>query len=269
MRHVPPPTHPLPWLQGFDPRLVRLLVEAPFGHFLASINDYAARQGQCTGLGHATRFVAQACVVAAADYESQIAYTGEIPTRDNLHDRYNALVWLTFPKTKAALNRYQVAEIRKEGGHGPRGYTRDALTVWDENLAVLVVPVGAGQEVRRWFADHDWEKIFLAHRARWGSLWKVYPFGHALLEKLAAPFKAITAHLCVLEESVDACHREPAAIDAVLARCLAEGIAGPTGLTTSVFYHLPVMGIPGWHCGNADPVFYDDATVFRPSRRTA
>ncbi|HMM24565.1 MAG TPA: DUF3025 domain-containing protein [Pseudoxanthomonas mexicana] len=27
---------------------------------------------------------------------------------------------------------------------------------------------------------------------------------------------------------------------------------------------LPVLGVPGWWDGNADPAFYADAAVFRP-----
>jgi hypothetical protein len=31
---------------------------------------------------------------------------------------------------------------------------------------------------------------------------------------------------------------------------------------------LPVLGIPGWSAANADPSFYCDALVFRPSTPT-
>ncbi len=40
-----------------------------------------------------------------AQYEPRCYLKGEVPTRaDNWHDLLNALVWLTFPKTKAVLN---------------------------------------------------------------------------------------------------------------------------------------------------------------------
>ncbi|MEY3669064.1 MAG: hypothetical protein RL258_459, partial [Pseudomonadota bacterium] len=92
-----------PWLAGFDPALVSTIIEAPFAQFLSRINQCAAMQGLCTGHGRVARFVSQSAALTAVAYERHIVETGEIPTRDNLHDRYNALVWLTFPQTKAAL----------------------------------------------------------------------------------------------------------------------------------------------------------------------
>ena len=37
-------------------------------------------------------------------------------------------------------------------------------------------------------------------------------------------------------------------------------------LATKPFTPLPVLGVPGWWPANQDPVYYDDATVFRPRR---
>jgi hypothetical protein len=48
-------------------------------------------------------------------YETHIAQTGGLPTRDNLHDRFNALVWLHLPRLKALLNAVQAQEISRHG----------------------------------------------------------------------------------------------------------------------------------------------------------
>ena len=41
-----------------------------------------------------------------AQYEPRCYLKGEVPTReDNWHDLLNALVWLVFPKAKAAINK--------------------------------------------------------------------------------------------------------------------------------------------------------------------
>ncbi|MFZ9315588.1 MAG: DUF3025 domain-containing protein [Burkholderiaceae bacterium] len=36
-------------------------------------------------------------------------------------------------------------------------------------------------------------------------------------------------------------------------------------LSTKDLTPLPLMGIPGWWKGNADPCFYEDQTIFRAS----
>ena len=253
-----------PWLAGFDPALVSAVAALPIAEFLQYANQRASQQGQSTGHGEPVRFVPQTTPFAGADYERCIAETGEIPTRDNLHDRYNALVWLTFPKTKASLNRAQVAAMGSQVGSQVRGRQRDAFTLWDENLAVLVVPAGEAVAIRQNFARHDWQEIFVARREHWQQDWQVHLFGHALLEKLAAPFKAITAHLIVLEsaEGDDRVRsgNDLTPIDRALVAHL-QGFSDPVA-----FLHLPVMGIPGWDPANYDPGFYSDTAVFRPLR---
>ena len=57
-------------------------------------------------------------------YEAFIWRTGTVPTRDNLHDFFNGLVWLAFPETKRRLNELQAAEIARRGIASTRGRTR-------------------------------------------------------------------------------------------------------------------------------------------------
>jgi hypothetical protein len=46
-------------------------------------------------------------------YEAHIFQTRSVPTRDNLHDFFNGLVWLAFPQAKRRLNALQAAEIER------------------------------------------------------------------------------------------------------------------------------------------------------------
>src|SRR5262249_26039402 len=58
-----------------------------------------------SGGGAPIRFVPPAPLEEA--YEIRVFETGEVQTRpDNWHDLFNALVWIAFPRTKAALNRH-------------------------------------------------------------------------------------------------------------------------------------------------------------------
>ena len=49
-------------------------------------------------------FVRQAELPPGQAYEQYIFDTGQVPTRENLHDFFNGLVWLQFPHTKRRLN---------------------------------------------------------------------------------------------------------------------------------------------------------------------
>ena len=72
-------------------------------------------------------------------YEQHIADTGEVETRENWHDLFNALAWITYPKSKARINA-QHAAILEEGGEAEarkRSPERDALTLFDEGGVIV------------------------------------------------------------------------------------------------------------------------------------
>ncbi|MES2632300.1 MAG: DUF3025 domain-containing protein [Pseudomonadota bacterium] len=199
-------------------------------------------------------FVSHDELPAGEPYESFILRTRLCPTRDNLHDFFNGLVWLTFPLSKSRFNELQSAQI--EGGAlNLRGPLRDAITVFDENGALLHAP----QPVWDALIARDWRRLFIDLRPLWQES-QLAIFGHALLEKLAAPRKPLTAHVLRM-----ACpERAPARMDAWLAAQLEPGV-----LASKPFTPLPVMGIPGWCAENQNFSFYDDSLVFRPgSART-
>ena len=147
---------------------------------------------QALGGAHslAMRFVAQQALPEGEAYERFIFNTGQCPTRDNLHDFFNGLCWITFPETKRKLNQLQAAELAKTGVQPLRGPVRDALTVLDENAAILIAP----QPLWDALLAREWKTLFVTLRPLWQEAQLVL-VGHALLEKLVYPRKAITAHV--------------------------------------------------------------------------
>lgn len=142
-------------------------------------------------------FVPQAMLPHHVPYESFISATGAVPTRENAHDFLNALIWLSFPQIKSRLNALQTAEIAKTdpaarniAGQG-RGKLRDAVTIFDENAALLLVEEKSLLDALR---AHQWHEVFVARRTVFERNCEVWLFGHALIEKLVVPYKAITAH---------------------------------------------------------------------------
>ena len=193
-------------------------------------------------------FVAHGEMPKGEAYEAFIARTARVPTRDNLHDLFNGLVWLRFPALKRRLNELQAEQIARAGNSPSRGAVRDALTLFDENAALWQAPAVLVEALRR----RDWQALFIGHRAAWADA-RLTLFGHALLEKLTQPRKAITAHVWVVPDSVQA--------DRHLANTLSV-----EWLTATSHLPLPVLGVPGWWAANQAAGFYADAAVFRPLR---
>ena len=222
-----------------------------------ALSAHSAAQVIRTAGGHALRFVPQDALPAGTAYEAHIAATGGVPTRDNLHDFFNALIWLHWPHAKAALNARQARAITRDGIVAARGAVRDAATLFDENALIFLHTEDAPE---RSLTGFDWRGLFVEGRAAWGATCAVLPFGHALLEKLVAPYKSITAHAWPLH--VAALPADRPSLDAALAETLLHADLAPCH-----FRPLPVMGIPGWCDANVDAGFYLDTTVFRPGRR--
>jgi hypothetical protein len=249
-----------PWLAPVLPAAEPVLRAADWR---LALNEAADAAGLRNHRGLPIRFVAQSDLPEGVAYEAFISATGGVPTRDNLHDFFNALVWITFPKTKVQLNALQAAEIAKtlagsDGGLRLRGRVRDAATIFDENAALLITrDPGMADDLR----THRWQNVFVA---RGPSFWRdndIQLFGHALMEKLVSPYKAITAHARVLLAPDSYFTTTKSGRRAWADAAMAEQIAG--GLDTAGFMHLPIAGVPDWWEGQ-DAAFYADATVFRP-----
>jgi hypothetical protein len=253
-----------PWLRSFHGQTLAAVRSLPIDALRHRLTQESIRRGLVTGLGRPLAFVPQESLPHGVAYESWIAETGCVPTRDNLHDRYNALLWLSAPRTKARLNALQAKALCAPARHDGRGSLRDAATIWDENLSVIAASAQSDVLIAA-LRTHDWAMLFGRLRGCWERDWHVMVFGHALLEKLELPFKSITAHVVVLPTTMASptpfAAPTWAGLDAPLAAMLRDA------MSPAMFCHLPVMGIPGWDAANANPVFYQDPQVFRPARR--
>ncbi|MBI2382221.1 MAG: DUF3025 domain-containing protein [Gammaproteobacteria bacterium] len=191
-------------------------------------------------------------------YERRIAESGTVPTRPgHWHDTYNALIWLRFPRIKAALNARHVRAMETMAVAGRRGPERDFLTLVDESGAIVCCP--APDLLELWRA-HRWRELFVDRRERLEREFRVILFGHSLYEQLHAPFPALTARALVLD-GAEALGMGDAELDAHLAARLA---AGDWPVLKAASLPLPLLGVPGWWPANEAPAFYDDAEVFRP-----
>jgi hypothetical protein len=194
-------------------------------------------------------FVPQSELPAGMAYEDFIFRRGRCPTRDGLHDFFNGLCWLHLPRVKQQLNRIQAAQIAAAGIQGVRGRVRDAATLFDENAALFQGPDALWDAL----VVKDWQRLFVELRPLWSQA-RVLLIGHALMEKLVAPRKGMTAHVYRAQAGVTSL----AELDQWLARDVSAD-----KLARKPFAPLPVLGIPGWCTANENPDFYRDAAVFR------
>lgn len=236
-----------PWLDPLRARGERLCAALDAGLPLTEALQEQVEPGRHRLDAGALRFVPQAALPAGLAYEVFIARHAAVPTRENPHDLFNGLAWLTWPQLKRQLNWLHAAQIAGDGVGARRGPVRDALTLFDENAAWLQAPPALADALAR----RDWPALFAVQRDAWREVRPVL-FGHALLEKLVAPRKPITAHVWLVPPGVAA---EPHLVEALT----------PARLAARPFLALPVLGVPGWWPENEDPAFYDDAAVFRPA----
>lgn len=116
---------------------------------LGELDLAAATAGAVTASGLPLRFVPApprrrrrggGAKLPGPSYELRIFEAGEVQTRAaNWHDYFNALAWMLFPRTKAALNHRQVLAADPEQ---VRTREQDRLAMLDEGGVIL-----AGSEV--------------------------------------------------------------------------------------------------------------------------
>jgi hypothetical protein len=202
----------------------------------------------CAESGHPIRFVPP--TGARGPYELRVYQTGCVETReDNLHDWFNALCWLAFPRTKARINAMHAAAIPAEQGR--RGRLRDLLTIFDEGGAVVVC---ADAELVQMVREFRWKALFWEQRERVRRTMRFVVLGHAVLEQALEPRPGITCKALFASPDRDA--------DAQAAEWLAQvnADASPRDLAP-----LPVFGYPGW-ADNDNAAFYDDERYFRQGK---
>jgi hypothetical protein len=222
--------------------------------------------------GESLRFVAQGVGKLAfeAQYEPRCYLSGEVQTRaNNLHDLFNALVWLTFPHSKATINVRHYRALTDTGAvlQTQRGSVRDMATLFDESGVVVACADARLAELLRAF---QWKELFCTQRAQVIAAMGFYIFGHGLHEKAIHPYVGMTGQGLVV--SVDNAFfswdmpRRMQYLDERVAAYLND----PAHCRdTHELTPVPLLGIPGWSADNAQPGYYDNQDYFRPGRRRA
>lgn len=238
-----------PWLAPYRLRGEAVASAVAQGAAVCDALNHAVSDALNDAAGAPVRFVAQSELPAGRAYEDHIFHSAACPTRDGPHDFFNGLCWLHLPLSKQKLNQIQAAQIAAAGIGAVRGRVRDAATLLDENGAIFQGPDALWEAL----LARDWQRLMVELRPLWAQA-QLLLLGHALLEKLMAPRKGMTAHVYRAQARVTPL--------AELDRWLAQDLSADK-LALKPFAPLPVLGVPGWYPLNENPDFYRDAAVFR------
>lgn len=222
--------------------------------------------------GHAISFAAQNMDPGAYGYEAQIFSTGAVPTRpDNIHDLFNALAWVSFPLSKAAINRRHIA-VRENLADGKnRNPVQDALTLFDESGVIVV---SDRPDLLECIERFEWKKLFWRQREQVAQHMRFFLFGHGLMEQILNPYVGLTGKSLLinvesawLSSSIDGVASDHALLQHIDARSRML-IDSPTCFARGrELLPLPLLGIPGWSTDNERESYYDNVHYFRSGRR--
>ena len=233
--------------------------------------EFLDRTNGTVGAANATSLVAAPAVptfipppslaLSAIDFERRVVEHNELVVRpDSLHDVLNALIWLTFPKTKRAISEAHVAlGVNPNGKTRPR--RRDVLTVFDESGMIMLSERDNLREMNR---RHQWRELFVTHRTDFVQHARPVLFGHGAMEQLANQLPKVHRGLTVKALWLPLPTATPVAeVDDYLAIRIERG---DSLHETERTVPLPVLGIPGWFAENEVLECYDDTSIFRPKR---
>ncbi|MBD1391246.1 DUF3025 domain-containing protein [Neiella sp. HB171785] len=196
---------------------------------------------------------------AGMSYESYVAEFNAVPTRNNWHDFFNAVIWSQLPYSKKLMNQLHVADIQRYGK--PRSKRRDALTLLDECGVLLLCSESKWRDALN---EHRWHDLFWHWRSGWGKTISPLVVGHALYEQAFAPHLGWCGKALVLMVDDDFAALSLAQQYAEADRLLAAKL--PTLESPRQLKPLPILGVPGWHQEPIEASFFDDQSYFRPKR---
>jgi hypothetical protein len=207
-----------------------------------------------------------------AQYEPRCYLKGEVPTRaKNWHDLLNALVWLTFPETKAVLNarHYHALIEEKASDNARRGAVRDVNTLLDESgVIVAYTDANSGAELTGLLRGFKWKELFWQRREQLREGMGFYLFGHGLYEKALLPYVGLTGQGLLIKVEQGFFSRPPKEQLKHLDSQLADYLSAPGHCrNTRDLAPVPLLGVPGWTTDNDREAYYDNTAYFRPGRR--
>lgn len=194
-------------------------------------------------------------------YEERIYLEGEVQTRNSSwHDLFNALVWMTFPKSKARLNAVHYREILLQKDR-VRSRIRDIATLFDESGVIVA---SSDERLSGLLRNFEWKSLFWKYREKTLESMRFFIFGHGLFEKALSPYTGLTGHGMIFP--VDRKFFAMPMSEQLLLLDCAFASRHANIETSRDFSPVPLLGYPGWTEENAAEAYYDNRNYFRNGR---
>lgn len=218
--------------------------------------------------GMPLRFSQQAQSYSALEFEQSIYQHGLIPCRrEDWHDLFNALMWLSFPLTKSALNQIHVERGASQALEhaNSRCPLRNFATLVDE-AGVIIAYADPAETLSH--QQHQWFQLFVEQREQWWQCRRPVIIGHGVYEQVLTPYLGLTAkawYWPVPQSFFSAPLADQYGyLDQALAQHLGDLLLGDGNHALPRLLPLPLLGIPDWYGDNQDPHFYHNQDYFRP-----
>lgn len=206
------------------------------------------------------------CPVFEEEYEPKIYLSGQIQTRlNNWHDFFQVLVWKTFPKTKALLNKFHfdAATIRQQTTKNQRTAIENFVTLFDECGSIVVATDKAILDL---VSDFKWQEFFVNNKQNFGKNIECLVFGHAMYEKALSPYIGMTSHCLLFIVEGEYFNLATAEKTEFIDKLVHNYLSQQNNLTTKTLTPLPILGVPGWY-NYQDESFYNNTQYFRTGRK--
>lgn len=192
-------------------------------------------------------------------YEPRVYLKKELQTRtQNWHDFFNAMIWLSFPRTKGMLNQlhYHQAVNRPKGSN--RTALENRITQFDECGAILI---SNNETLLQLIKNHQWEDLFIKNKELLTENFRCVVFGHAIFEKALDPYLGMTCHCISLNDEellLNVKNHQYGLLDQRLADIWQEISSGDL----VKLHPFPILGLPDYW-PNQDAKFYHNKNYFR------
>lgn len=205
-----------------------------------------------------------------SQYEPRCYTKGEVQTRvNNWHDCFNALVWLTYPKSKAAINARHFQALNNQSkqidnGSSQRGKVRDMATLFDESGVVIACAEAEFANLVRTF---QWKELFWTRRRQLSRVMEIHIFGHGLYEKALQPYTGMTGQGMLIRVEREFFDWPLQNKLANLDQRIADYLENPELCrSTRELHPIPLLGMPGLSTENVNEAYYENTSYFRPGR---
>ena len=207
-------------------------------------------------------FINQAQTMGANQYIDSIILSRQVPLKpQSNHDLFNALMWMSLPKTRlnCAQAMYQASRLSPAQPKANRSSLEDRFTLFDESGIALF---SDDLEIIKLVETRAWKDLFYKQAERCQSHLKLWIVGHGLYEQLLNPYVGLVAYgRCYHVDSKVFKYPSKKQIH-LFDQMIAQDLERQLSQQTLELSAIPILGYPAWWPQQTSD-FYNNSKYFR------